>query len=202
MTRSRRNGTTSRQRVAFIVGAVIVSFALAVLAFGWYPIAIVDGSVIWTSSFRSYLASAVSYQQAARDTYGASASSTPLVTALEEGEASLGALALDDLVGQKLVSQGLDDLVGESADRLVALKLAAYLENPQLAGASRALFQLDPAAFTSAVLKPQAAREVLAGRVFLDGKTTDSWSLDARKEASVRMLSSSYRWDGEKVVPR
>jgi|GEM_PF-2021523 len=199
---SRPRGFSSRARIAFVAGGIALSAFLAVLAFGFYPIVIVNGSPVWASSFRSYLASAVSYQQTARETYGASATSTPLITALEEGDGALGALALDDLVGQRLVDQGLEDLVGDNAYRLVSVKLAAYSENPQLAGASRALFQLDPQAFTSAILAPQAAREVLAGRLFIDRKTVEDWSLDRRKASRVRVLSSSYRWDGERITAR
>lgn len=198
----RSHQSSSRTRNLLIAVAILISTGLAILAFGFYPIATVNGDVIWTSSFRSYLSSAVSYQQASRDTYGASSTSTPLLSALEQGEGALGAAALDDLVEQSIVNQGLESLVGENANRLVSVKLSAYRDNPELAGASRALFQLDPQSFSSAILAPQASREVLNGRLFIDSDDIESWVASRRSEAKVRILSSSYRWDGQKVQPR
>lgn len=197
--RSKRSSTGAR--TALIAAAVAISAALAVIAFGAYPIATVNGKVIWTASFRSYLSSAVSYQQASRETYGASATSTPLLTALEQGETSLGAAALDDLVEQALVEQGLESLVGENAPRLVAAKLSTYRDKPELAGASRALFQLDPESFSSAILAPQASREVLNGRLFIDNDNVDEWLTHRRREAQVRVWFSPYAWNGEAVQP-
>jgi hypothetical protein len=201
MSRRHQNSSSSQLRNALIALAVVVSAALGVLAFGAYPIATVNGEVIWTSSFRSYLSSAVSYQQASRDTYGATSTSTPLLAALEQGETSLGAAALDDLVEQKLVEQGLENLVGDNTPRLVSDKLSSYRDRPELAGASRALFQLDPEAFTGAILAPQAEREVLNGRLYIDSDNVDEWLTHRRREAKVRIWFSPYTWSGEAVQP-
>lgn len=187
----------SRRNLWLIVAAVAVSAILLLLAVGAYPLAIVNGRVIWASTYRSYVASALAYQQAAHDTYNAS--STSLLAASAQGEAALGRVALDELVEQKLIDGGLDSLVGDNSPELVQNKIEDLLKEPQLPGASRALFQLDPASFTTVILRPQATREVLSGRVFIDGKTLDGWVTEARKSAQVRLLSSSYRWDGEHV---
>lgn len=187
------------RRNAYLAGAAIAASAvLLLLAIGWYPMALVNGRVIWASSFRTYVASALAYQQAARDTYAASST---LLSASAQGEQRLGAVALDELIEQKLLEEGLDKLVGEHAGNLVDNKVDDLLKEPQLPGASRALFQLDPSSFVRIILRPQAMREVISGRVYLDGKTLEQWVEDARKDARVRILSSSYRWDGGQVQP-
>jgi hypothetical protein len=189
----------SRRNAWLIAGAVAVSAVLLLLAVGAYPLAIVNGRVIWASTFRAYVASALAYQQAARDTYGST--STPLLAASARGETALGAAALDELLAQELIAQGLEELVGENAPRLGDQKLADLQDQAGLSGAARALFQLDPAAFTDAILRPQAEREVLAGRLFIEGATLEDWVAARRKEARVRLLTGSYRWDGERVLP-
>lgn len=187
------------RRSAYLAAAAIAASAvLIMLAAGWYPLATVNGRVIWASSFRTYVASALAYQQAARDTYAATST---LLSASARGEQRLGAAALDELVEQKLLEQGLDELVGDHAGNLVDEKVGDLLTEPQLPGASRALFQLDPGSFVRIILRPQAMREVLSGRVYLDGKSLGEWVEGRRREARVRILSSSYRWDGGQVQP-
>jgi hypothetical protein len=188
----------ARRNLYLIGAAVAASILLLLLAVGAYPLAVVNGRVIWAATYRSYVASALAYQQAARDTYS-SATSTPLLDAATSGEVSLGMVALDDLVEQRIIESGLEVLVGENAPRLIDNKVRDLQNEPMLPGASRALFQLDPEAFRTAILRPQAMREVLDGRVYLDGKTYEEWVAQARKEARVRLLSSTYRWDGEQV---
>lgn len=189
----------SRRNKWLAAGAIVTSAVLLVIALGFYPIATVNGHLVWANNFRAYVGSALAYQQAAHDTYGAASSSDDLVAASAQGETALGAAALDELVEQQLINQGLEKLVGENTNRLVTMKLDQLLKEPDLPGASRALFQLDPAAFTDAILRPQAAREVLSGRIYIDNKTLEEWVADARKTAKVRMFSSTYRWDGEHV---
>lgn len=188
----------SRRNKWLAAGAIAASAVLLVIALGFYPIAIVNGHFVWANNFRAYVGSALAYQQAAHDTYSAS-STDDLVTASAQGEAALGAAALDELVEQQLINQGLEKLVGENTNRLVTMKLEQLLKEPDLPGASRALFQLDPTAFTNAILRPQAAREVLSGRIYIDNQTLEGWVTEARKSAKIRMLSSTYRWDGEHV---
>jgi hypothetical protein len=188
--------------VVFTAIVIALSLVLVVLAMGWYPIATVNGSVIWATTFRNYLSSAVSFQQAASKTYVQSASSSPLLLAAEQGAEALGAAGLDDLVAQTLIAQGLDEYVGNHAYNLVSVKLTAYRDQPELAGASRALFQLDPEAFTTTILAPQASREVLSGRLYIDNTTLDTWLSKERADASVHVFSSSYHWNGSAIAPR
>ena len=197
MSRSRAR---SRRNAYLAAVAVAVSGALLVLALGLYPIALVNGSPVWASSFRAYVGSALAYQQAVRDTYVSTSSA--LLAASLEGEQQLGAAALDELVEQKLIEQGIARLAGENADDLVQTKLDALLKEPDLPGASRALFQLDPDAFVRAILRPQAEREVLTGRIYLDSQTLEAWVAQARAEAQVRVLSSSYGWEAGRVRAR
>ncbi len=194
MSSRRRRAKRNRYLIGAAVGA---SALLLAIAAGWYPLALVNGKPIWASSYRAYVASAIAYQQAARDTY---ATSSPLLSA--QGERALGAVALDELVEQKLLQQGMAQLVGDHADQLVENKMADLAKEPQLVGASRALFQLDPQAFRRVVLRPQAMREVLSGRLYLDGTTLEAWTEDARRGARVRLLTGAYGWQDRKVQAR
>lgn len=187
---SSRHRRTRRNR--YLTGiAVGVSLVLLAVAAGWYPLALVNRRPIWASSYRAYVASAIAYQQAAHDTY---ATSSPLLSA--QGERALGSVALDELVEQKLLQEGLEQLVGDNASRLVENKMQDLSKEPQLEGASRALFQLDPDAFRRIILRPQAMREVLSGRLYLEGKTLEQWTDEQRKSARVRLLTGAYAWDG------
>lgn len=182
----------ARRRKVFIGLAVFVSLLLLALAVGAYPLAIVNGRIIWASSFRTYIASALSYQEAVRDTY--TPSSTRLLAASAQSAQALGAVALDELIDQALISEGLEEKVGDNADRLRDLKIIDLRDDPNLPGAARALFQLDPGSFTTAILRPQAEREVLSGRLYLENTALDTWLATERKEARVYLLSGTYTW--------
>ena len=179
-------------------GAILLSFFLIILALGWYPIASVNGDLISARHFRQYVDSALSYQATSFSTY--SASSTRLLAASQQSEAQLGSVALDELIEHQLIFQGVEEKIQDSHVQLTKDKVANYREQPELIGASRDLFRISPELFSNVLLEPEARRELLRGRLFLDGVVLDEWLIEKRKSAKVRIFSPTYIWQEFQVL--
>lgn len=181
----------------YFIFAVIVAAGLLVVFFisaGFYPIAVVNGTLISARSFsREYQAADLSYHKAL-DTYGKKAFGD---RELAQGE--LQALAMQSMVEDILVADGARREAGSDLGSLVDSKLSQLGSDAELEKAASNLYGLTKDEFWKLVLVPQARRDVLAGRLFLRGQKIDDWLADARKSAKIFIFSSQLHWNGQKV---
>lgn len=187
----------------YTIGILIVLVACCVaivLAFGYYPIANVNGTTISARTFRAQLAGARTYSRHARDTYAEAPTSSIQFAAASDAE--LAGLVLDTAIENALVHKGLRDLVGDNAHIIVEEKVDTYASQGELASAAQTLFGLSTESFREHILTPQAEREVLGSKLFLEGKTIDVWLRETRTSARVNIFSPRYAWDGSKVIAR
>lgn len=199
-------------RISITISILVIAIICVVgvlVSFGYYPIALVNGTSITSHDYQRQLDSSSAYRDALAATYPlgqaanelaasstASSTATPLV--LLRGD-DLGAAVLDTLVENILVHEAVTEGVDAGADRIVADKVAFYRANNEIARASTILLGISPEVFTATILVPQAEREVLASKLFLQGTTLEQWLRDQRMQARVRVLSSTFRWDGAAI---
>ncbi len=190
-----------KRKQIILLAIILVACVIAVvIAFGYYPIASVNGHLVSAATFRTQLAAARTYARSARTTYQDVPSTTIQFAATDD--ADLARVVLDTVVENSLVHEGLHTVVGTGADNIVTEKVDQYGSGGDLASASKALFGLSLDTFRSEILVPQAEREVLGSKLFLEGKTITTWTQDARVAATVRLYSPQYSWDGTQVVVR
>lgn len=189
-----------RAHILIIGGAIALSLIIMILSFGYYPIALVNGHIITAHAFELQAKAVTRYREVAAETYvvatttPATSSTSTIATGMD-----MPTSILDALIEDQIVRGGLNQLVGDGAQRIVREKVQKYESNPELHGASVQLFSLTPEVFAESILTPQAEREVLSSKLFLQGQTLNSWLKDARKTASVRIFSGAYKWNGDRV---
>ncbi len=158
---------------------------------GLYPVAIVNSTFIWSKSYREHYNAALIYYQNLFANYSKEEmEKVNIPDFLQE----LRRATLDKLIENVLIYGELENKVGKDLSSLVERKLPAF-EDP-----ASSVYGLSPAQFKEMVLVPQAQREILEGRLFLNKQTMDDWLLQARSSAKVFILSSSFTWNGSEVV--
>lgn len=183
--------------VAAVAAGAVLLAVLWVLSLGYYPILLVNGRVLTAHEYAVRYAAATRYSQKVVGAIDAVASSS---VRADVTEGDLRAVALDQLVEEELVHETALAEFGSSYAMLVSDKVSKYDTDQKLQSASANLFGLSFPDFKKQVLYPQAERELLAGRLFLEGKNLNDWLAAARRDAKVHIFSNSFAWNGDRVV--
>ncbi|HTY39663.1 MAG TPA: hypothetical protein VMC43_01050 [Candidatus Paceibacterota bacterium] len=179
----------------FLLALLIVAGALAYL--GFYPIAFVNGSVIWARTYQeNYRYAGIYYQNLRR----AAATQTTTVPIADLSSKDLEVAVLNALVTRALVDQAAGREIGSDLDQMVNEKLANYENDQQLQMGAQTLYGMPYPDFRSEILVPQARADLLSARLYLRGVSMDNWLSDSLSKAKVTILSSDFHWDGAKVV--
>ena len=163
--------------------------------FGFYPLAVINGSLVSARSFNEEFV--LAYQYYARALAGQTDVSS------KEFQKELRRATLNSLIQKALISAGLKEKVGNDLDSIVENKISAQkIDSQTLEQAARAVYGLSLADFKQMVLIPQAQREILEGRLTLEKKKFEDWLVEATQAAKVFILTPEFYWDKNKVVTR
>lgn len=178
------------------IGAAAAAVVLGVcVAMGWYPIAMVNGHLIFAKSFYTAYQSGSAYWGAllAKQNNG---SLTPHI------QNQIRGLAFESVIDDYLSTGKLQSDIGAA---VLDEKIRAA-ENE--ANASTTLKDSLASAGVSDInqvqyfIRQMAIYNLLDGDVRLEGSSAIQWLSDARKRASVIVFIPGYRWTGsEMIVP-
>lgn len=158
---------------------------------GFYPVAVVNYTIISRREFtQSYQAATVYYKNALAAYVGKeldNKSARELVVELRRA-------VLDHLIENVLIYNELENRVGSELVVLSEKKIPPFRESAALA-----VYGLNAADFKELVLVPQAQREILESRLESENGNLDEWLTDARKSATVVLLMFGFEWDGASV---
>lgn len=187
-------GVKIKKRYIALYLCIVFFFVFAYLVSdGYYPIVSVNGNYIMENEYRTDVRMASRYASAIEKTYADIASTT-----LATGPAMRTEI-LTKLVEQRLVRAKLKEELKDDYPYLLSNKLRAYDNDMRLKWASASLFGLKYSDFKVKFLAPQAERDILVGRLYLNGKNFDEWLVEAKKNANVSIFSGKFSWDGEAV---
>ncbi|PIT92755.1 MAG: hypothetical protein COU08_00700 [Candidatus Harrisonbacteria bacterium CG10_big_fil_rev_8_21_14_0_10_42_17] len=193
-----------KRSTALIFFFVLMGFGglfYLVVAFGLYPVAIVNGSFISSRLYSQEFHATLMYYNQVLSEYE-TANGEEFDVKPDEFIYELRKVVLDDLIEKRLISQLLEELIGDNVESVVSEKIAAVdVSQETLPTALRSLYGLSLEDFTDLVLVPQAEREILESHLALTVQNLDfnTWLRQSRQEASVRVISDSLFWDGERV---
>jgi hypothetical protein len=187
------------QSIVFISIVFTGVIGYYLIHFGFYPIAIVNGSFVSEGRFSETENFIKNYYEKARVTYSLSA----IKPGNPEYEAEVARATLDKLIDQKLMRARLKTLIGKELGTIIDQKLAnAKATGADFAKAVETIYGLSLDRFTEAVLVPQAEEEILRGRMLATDEDFDAWLIEVRKNGRVIILHPNLTWNGEKVVLR
>ncbi|RJP44345.1 hypothetical protein C4587_02095 [Candidatus Parcubacteria bacterium] len=180
---------------AIFLGLVLAGLAAFFLASeGYYPVLLVGDRFVSARRFSRGYDAASTYYRNLVETYDPGA---PAEEKLKPEDIQLS--VLEQLVENVLVAEEAERRVGNEFSALVRSKVQKFGDDPELEKAAAVLYGLHYRDFEDFVLVPQAEREILAGRLFLEGEKLEAWLEEAKKSARVVMFSSAFKWKEGKM---
>lgn len=184
-----------RRQIVIVIVVVAGLAGLFLVSLGYYPIAIVNGIFITARTFtKDYGAASMYYANYLKIYRFPGSDAAPL------SSDDIARAVMDQLIENALAAQGAEKEAGSDLENLVNEKINEAVKNSQLENAAKTLYGLSLDDFKNEVLKPQAERDILTGRLFLKGQNIDTWLADAKKSARVIFFSGRFRWNGTEVV--
>ncbi len=158
--------------------------------YGYYPVAVVNSQIITANRFEIEYAVAYNYYVRALSV------SNDTDPRTREFKKELRRAVLDNLLEQALVRQDLSSRVGKDLNKIVQGKIlnSQKIDPKTLEETARVIYGLDLSEFESLVLVPQAQKEILQGRLFLEKKEYDQWLQEAKKNAKVFIITPEFYW--------
>ncbi len=166
-----------------------------------YPLAIVDYQIIAAGDFYANYRASITYYKNALDVYNEKDSA-----ALESDEIRLEIqrAVIDGLVEDILIAQELKSQIGSAElDKITDRKIEEIISGRKIREAVEKLYGLSFEEFKERVLVPQAKREILEGRLFLQNPLVgglDERLKEIKSKARILIFLPGFKWDGEKVI--
>lgn len=163
-----------------------------------YPVVLVNNQIIKAQDFEKDYNAALRYYQSAFKIYAEDAAKLDS----QEVRQEFRRLTLDKLIETRLIRKNLEGSIAPAdLQDMIDKKIEeAIKESPNLQKGVNLVYGLSLDDFKKRILTPQAEREILEGRLFLDGKNIDDWLRDVKSEARVIMLIPGFKWNGEEVI--
>lgn len=184
--------------VYLIFGILFIGTAIP-LALGVYPVALVDGEPIFYSTWKKLEEASKNFtsveEQSKIGGRPINFSSPENARLLLEIRRSTLTFLIEDLilrqVGGSLV-EGFEVLSRE--------KVAESVQDERnTEKAVRVLYGLDLDDFKNLVLLPQARRDIAKEALSERNQSVEDWLSEVKKQKKIRLLSTSFRWNGESV---
>ena len=105
---------------------------------------------------------------------------------------------LNQLIENELIHQETEKRIGSNLKDLVNEKINNYL-NPELESAALEIYGLNKNDFKNEILIPQAEKDILAGRLFLENKNIADWLKEQKKQAKIIVFDKKIKWNGENL---
>jgi hypothetical protein len=188
-------GDRYKMYITFLILIGLGILVSLIASLGYYPIAIADGHIITAHMFWKHYQAGVTYSEKFITTY------KPLLHDQNQNipSAELQASVLDELIENNLIDQEARKQFGNDFSYFLSKKIDGFNNDEKLRQAALTLYGMSFADFRDEVLTPEAEREMLSGKLFLNGKNLNDWLLDKKHSISVRIFSGSLHWTGEKV---
>ena len=163
---------------------------------GAYPVAFVDFNLITEKEVRKDFAAAYKYFQNALLVSG----SDPRALETLEAHKEIRRAALDKLIADRLIYNELEARLNNEFKAIADKNIEQYIQNNKnISEGAEKIYGLSLADFKGQVLMPQAYKEILQGRMFLNKENFDEWLKNKKSTVRIIILSPDLQWDGSSV---
>lgn len=188
----------SKKFIIILIAGLAVCGILYFILLQAYPIALVNLHFITLKSFEKDYMAAISYYRNLLKTYDKN--QTPVLDS-PEIQQEISRAVVERSVENILIHQELKkQLKASELQKMVDNRIQEVLKGKDIEKQVRTLYGLSMGDFKERILKPEAEREIITGRLFLENKNFEDWLRDAKKQAQVAILLSNLKWDGSGVV--
>ncbi len=188
----------SKKAVIILVAGLAICGILYLVLLQQYPIASVNWHLIALKSFEKDYTAAISYYRNLLETYDKN--QAPVIDS-PEIQQEISRAVLERSIESVLIDQELKkQLKAGELRQLLDKRIQEVLNGKDIEEEVKVLYGLSMQDFKERILEPEAEREILTGRLFLENKNFENWLEEAKKQAQVTILLSNLKWDGNGVV--
>ena len=182
----------------FLVILFVGLGAYYLVHFGYYPVAAVNRSLITANRFETEYAVAYHYYERALS------NSVDADPRSRDFKKELRRAVMENLIEQTLIREDLVVRIGKDLPTIVDGKIfnAQKRDLKTAEETAKVLYGLTLAEFESLVLVPQAQKEILQGRLFLEKQDYETWLREAKKNAKVFIVTPEFYWQDLSVKLR
>lgn len=169
-----------------IFGAVVAIFLFRA---GWYPLALVNGDLIWGFFYEQEVNLALKYyDQLIKD------------RALNEMQkedinVEIRRSALEKIIQDVVLADRAEGDLGATVQSEIDSRLAKYMTDKKLEEVANNYFNMTLENFKKMILEPQALKEIYAEKFKADKKDFNSWFKERLRAASVTLFTSEYKFN-------
>jgi len=176
-----------------LIAAAILIYFLPQTRFG--PVAMVEYNMISYKALTDISNASKQYYENINRTYNIEDNLD--TTTIDESEYQRATLS--QLIDDNLIDKELQNRVGGDLSGLIEKRISDLDSDEDFKKAITGLSGLTYKDYKKLILIPQAKREILEGRLYLDNATLESWLENKRRGANVVIFSSKYSWTGDNV---
>lgn len=165
-----------------------------VISQGYFPALFVNGKMVTEREYEKNVMAVISYYEVASKTYKGIN-----IEEILKNKDEVKKLALEQLIEDVLINQGLKDRLGADLEAVVSNKLSDIRQNQKLGKAASAIYGMSFDEFVNLFMRPVAERELLDGKLLLEKTNVDTWLKNAKLKARVTLLLPGYSWQNGEV---
>lgn len=175
--------------LTFLVIIFIGLGAYYFVHFGYYPVAVVNNSLITSNELDNEFSLAHRYYSTVlRGKEGYNVESLDFKKELRRA-------ALESLIEKTLIYKEAKARLGGELNNSVDIKINKEISDPgKIEEAAKLLYGMNLADFRQLILVPQARREILDSRLVLEKTNFQTWLSGAKKSAKVFILTPRFYW--------
>jgi len=155
------------------------------------PVAMVDYNSISQSELKEMSDSAYAYTSNLLKTYGGNDEELRS----PENRREIRRATLEQLIEDRLIQKELENRIGNDLDLIVKTKIEPFVNDQNIKEAASTLYGISFKDYQRIFLVPQAKRDILEGRLFIENSDLRTWLEMARKEAKVIIFTTEFAWN-------
>ncbi|MBI3045928.1 MAG: hypothetical protein HYY86_00065 [Candidatus Harrisonbacteria bacterium] len=185
--------------ILFVIFMLFGTGAYFAVQNGWYPIALVNFDILTKKSVEKDSAAAFRYFQNALLASG----SDPRQLEKPESRKEIRRAVLDKLIVDSLIYQELQSKFPNEFRDIAEKNINQFVQNNNnVEQGAKLLYGLEWPDFKERILLPQAYREILEGRMFLNNENFSDWLVQKRGLARVIIFTPDLQWEDNGVKLR
>jgi hypothetical protein len=177
---------------------ILILILVIITGLNYYPVITVNNIPINAKKVNINMRAAIYYFNAYKKLQESGGLNEISTSSKELSGEEIKLFVLNQLIENELIRQEAKKRMGSDLKNLINEKINNYL-NPEIERAALEIYGLNKNDFKNEILIPQAEKDILAGRLFLENKNIVDWLKEQKKRAEIIVFDRKFKWNGENL---